>query len=160
MAEKRAPEYGKLQFVRQMLQDDPKANERSINQAWKEAGYEGSISQSSITQVKAKLGMTRPGLGRAKQRTPEPEATPARGGSRTPAPTKSPADDGKAAATVPAAPLAAAPEVGGRDREIAEFEREFDRVLFHAMALGNLPEVEEAIRKARRLFILSTGGRP
>ncbi len=160
MAEQRAPEPGKLQFVRQMLQRDPKADERSINQAWKGAGYEGSISRSSVNQVKTKLGMTSPGLGHAKQRTPDPAAAPARGESRAPASTKSPADDGKAATPEPAAPPAAAPEVDGRDREIAELESEFDRVLFRAMALGNLPAVEEAIRKARRLFILSTGGRP
>jgi hypothetical protein len=49
---------GKTTFVRDLLQRDSRVNERSINEAWKAAGNEGTISGTLVYKVRKDLGLT------------------------------------------------------------------------------------------------------
>src|SRR5512135_3848214 len=49
---------GKTTFVRDLLQRDSRANERSINAAWKAAGNEGTISGTLVSKIRKDLGLT------------------------------------------------------------------------------------------------------
>jgi len=49
---------GKTSFLKELLNDNPQADARSVNAAWKAAGFEGTISQSLVTRVRSELGLT------------------------------------------------------------------------------------------------------
>ena len=49
---------GKTAFVRDLLQHDSRANERSINEAWKAAGNDGTISGTLVSKIRKDLGLT------------------------------------------------------------------------------------------------------
>ena len=49
---------GKTGFVKEFLNDNPQANAQAVNDAWKAAGFEGTISHSLVTQVRSQLGLT------------------------------------------------------------------------------------------------------
>src|SRR5215831_17978229 len=49
---------GKTGFVKEYLNDNPQANARAVNQAWKEAGFEGSISHTLVTRMRSEMGLT------------------------------------------------------------------------------------------------------
>ena len=49
---------GKTTFVRDLLQRDSGVNERSINEAWKAAGNEGTISGTLVYKIRKDLGLT------------------------------------------------------------------------------------------------------
>src|SRR5512135_1550205 len=49
---------GKTTFVRDCLQRDSRANERSINEAWKAAGNDGTISGTLVFKIRRDLGLT------------------------------------------------------------------------------------------------------
>ncbi len=160
MADPRPTDQGKLEFVTSMLRDDPKANERAVKQAWSEAGREGTISGSYVTKIRAKLGLTD---GSRSRRKAEPAADGPRPRPRT--------QVRKAAKPVePSAPEQAAPtptrrnlstptQAAGDNRRatLAEIEADVDRALFRVMQLGNLAEIEDALRTARRRLILESG---
>ena len=49
---------GKTSFLKELLNDNPQADARSVDAAWKAAGFEGTISQSLVTRVRSELGLT------------------------------------------------------------------------------------------------------
>jgi len=49
---------GKTSFVRQVLEKRPQSNPKAVNQAWNEAGHEGSISGTLVQKIRAELGLT------------------------------------------------------------------------------------------------------
>src|SRR5262245_54764666 len=49
---------GKTGFVNEFLNDNPQANTRAVNEAWKAAGFEGTISPTLVTKVRSQLGLT------------------------------------------------------------------------------------------------------
>ena len=49
---------GKTGFVKEFLNDNPLANARAVNEAWKEAGFEGTISNTLVTRMRSELGLT------------------------------------------------------------------------------------------------------
>jgi hypothetical protein len=49
---------GKTGFVKEYLNDNPQANARAVNEAWKEAGFEGTISNTLVTRMRSELGLT------------------------------------------------------------------------------------------------------
>lgn len=160
MADPRPTDQGKLEFVTSMLRDDPKANERAVKQAWSEAGREGTISGSYVTKIRAKLGLTN---GPRSRRKAEPAALGPRPRPRaqvrkaaksveTPAPKQPAPTTARRKSPTPT-------QAGGDDRRVtlAEIEADVDRALFRVMHLGNLVEIEDALRTARRRLILESG---
>jgi hypothetical protein len=49
---------GKTAFVKEFLNDNPLANTRAVNEAWKAEGFEGTISHTLVTKVRSQLGLT------------------------------------------------------------------------------------------------------
>ncbi|HEX8204176.1 MAG TPA: hypothetical protein VF590_27105 [Isosphaeraceae bacterium] len=157
-------DQGKLEFVREMLQQDPNANEKTVNEAWQEAGNQGSISRSSVGKVRAEMGLT----NKRRPRNRKAEEAPARKSATRPTQRRSePAGAGQAAesprargngAPAEAASSASANSGGDRGRLIEELEGDLDRLLFRVMSLGGLTEVEDLLRRSRRLLILGSQG--
>ena len=49
---------GKTGFVKEILNDNPEANTRAVNEAWAAAGFEGTISPTLVTKLRSQLGLT------------------------------------------------------------------------------------------------------
>jgi hypothetical protein len=163
-ASPRSATVTKTSFAREFLGDHPKAGFRAVNEAWNEAGHEGSISETLVHRMRAKLGLTgnlrATRSSRASAASPRPEAsttsTPPKPKARRGRPRKIPAETPPTPTPAPspaeARPVVAAPKA----LPAASLEAEFDRLLFQVIDRG-MPEVEEAIRTARRLFVLHHG---
>jgi hypothetical protein len=49
---------GKTGFVKEFLNDNPRANTKAVNEAWKAAGFDGTIGQTLVTRMRSELGLT------------------------------------------------------------------------------------------------------
>jgi len=151
-----AADQGKSSFIRELLGRDPEANEQVVNEAWLEAGNEGSISNSLVSKIRSDMGLT--GKGRSRQggnqtRTPK-RATGARG-------RKTEQTNGPESEIEPTGGASTATQVEDQgvtgaedqDRTLDELEGGIDELIFRLKGLGGKPEVEEALRRARRLLV-------
>src|SRR5436305_8782711 len=50
-------EQGKTPFVKEFLNDHPEGNVKAVNEAWNAAGFDGSISHTLVSQMRAQLGL-------------------------------------------------------------------------------------------------------
>jgi hypothetical protein len=125
---------GKSMFVKEVLNDDPQANHRAVNAAWREAGMSGSISPTLVSRMRSRLGLSGNSRGRRRQNA---KATGARRG-RPP---------GSARA---AAGATTSLQARGRQNSLMDLEVEIDRLLMKVAAIGTLPQVEDSLRKTRR----------
>ncbi len=128
---------GKGMFIKEFLLDHPRGNVSSVNEAWQAAGFEGSISLSFVNAVRAKMGLT--GNLRGKTEKPRMVVT----GKKIGRPRK------ETTGTVYAQPRGSN---GVRTSVLDELETDIDRLLFKAMAIGDLGEIEDSLRRARRLL--------
>ncbi|HMB06623.1 MAG TPA: hypothetical protein VKP69_23160 [Isosphaeraceae bacterium] len=152
---------GKTAFVRDCLQRDSSANERSINKAWKAVGNEGTISGTLVSKIRREMGLTGTrrsadgsGAGEAAAVQPKPES-PSKGPKATRA-TKSVEaatvkSDGQGAPPKPEVRSEAA-QTEDKDQVLDEVEEGIDDLIFRLKGLGGRPEVLEALRRARRLL--------
>jgi hypothetical protein len=144
----------KTDFVRSYLNGNPTAGVRAVNEAWNAAGNAGSISDTLVHRLRSEKGLT----GNVRTGRPAGSKATAAGGSR-PSGTKVKASRGRRGRpprSAAAPDLGAAPEVFSDSGGAGGLEAEFDRLLFRVMGQG-MPDVEEAIRQARRLLVLSQG---
>ena len=137
---------GKAAFVEEILRRDPKANSRAVNQAWSEAGHEGTISDPTFYKVRGRLGA--PG---------EPTSSSSRkpGSPKIPTP---PGTKGKTSRT--SAITTAASKLSGSSNPIGvadEVEAGIDDLMYMLKDNGGMPEVEAALRAARRLLYRNQG---
>ena len=51
---------GKSQFVRDVLDNDPRANARAVNEAWRAAGRPGSIGAGLVNHLRFRMGLSGP----------------------------------------------------------------------------------------------------
>jgi hypothetical protein len=49
---------GKSEFIKQVLDKDPFANFKTVNEAWTSAGNEGSISQALVNKLRSEAGLS------------------------------------------------------------------------------------------------------
>ncbi len=146
---------GKTGFVRQVLEDNPHANVRVVNEEWQKAGNEGEISQSLVNKQRSQMGLTgnikggRP-KGSGASSTATAEKPPYTGKKRGRKPKSAHANGHHAAGN--GVSLEPARRSGGRQVHLTEIETEIDRLLFRVMTLGGLEEVEESLRRTRRLL--------
>jgi len=49
---------GKTGFIKEFLNDNPEANTRAVNEAWRAAGFAGTISPTLVTKLRSQLGLT------------------------------------------------------------------------------------------------------
>ena len=132
---------GKTMFVKEFLNDHPQGNVMDVNEAWTAAGFEGTISRTLVDKSRALLGLTR--NQRSKSRKTKTAATGKKRGR--------PRKETTAAVT---GNLAGQPRgrKSGRTVALTDLEADIDRLIFKAMAIGDLSEIEETLRRARRLL--------
>ena len=131
---KTATSPGKGMFVKEFLHDNPQGNVDAVNKAWQAAGFDGTISPSLVKTMRASMGLTgnllvntkksKTSATAKKQVTPQKETT----------------------ATVNVQPRHA------RSVVLNDLEADIDRLIFKAMAIGDLTEIEDTLRQARRLL--------
>ncbi len=170
---------GKTEFVTEILQRDPNATIGSINEAWTAAGHEGSIgttlfysTKSSLkgggsaagasTEDKAKTApaaRTRAKSAKSANRAAKAKAVRTRGRAKA-----APKTEPTVSASTKPAPKAAAPRSApkaaaktDKGSVIDKVESEIDDAIFSLKNQGGFPEVEAALRAARRILSRSHG---
>lgn len=48
---------GKTSFLKEFLHDNPQGNVKAVNEAWKAAGFDGTISEALVYKARASLGL-------------------------------------------------------------------------------------------------------
>ena len=147
----------KSAFAEEVLGREPKANVAAINRAWAAAGHEGKISDSIIYKAKRDLSLTgRPSsIESASAGVSEPEASEAGTAVGT-------GGQAEQQSRGPETPTASAPRreanaSGDLGRVVDEVEAGIDDLMFMLKVNGGMPEVEAALRAARRLLTRSHG---
>src|SRR5262249_52785962 len=131
----------KTMFVKEILLDNPLANSQTVNGAWSAAGMEGSISHTLVSQVRAQLGL-RGNLRGRRRKGRKGTGTAELAAERGTSPERDPSGANGMSGV----------KVRGRKSTLINLEVDLDRLLFRVMDVGDLPEVEDALRKARRLL--------
>ena len=113
---------------------------QSGNEAWTAAGFDGTISETLVYKARASLGLTGNLSGKTKAAA-EGKATPT--GKKLGRPRKE-----------PTAPVTGQPRGRKSNRSLAltELEADIDRLIFKVMGVGDLTEIEDSLRQARRLL--------
>src|SRR5271157_2643505 len=137
---KTATTPGKTSFVREFLHDNPQGNVKAVNEAWQAAGFDGTISETLVYKARASLGLTGNLSGKT-MAAAEGKATST--GKKLERPWKE-----------PTAPVTGQPRgrKSARTLALTELEADIDRLIFRVMAVGDLTEIEDSLRRARRLL--------
>jgi hypothetical protein len=152
MAKRTKKSVNKSAFVRDLLQKNPEANRRAVEEAWLAAGHEGLISSALVSNTRSKLGLT------GDSRTAESNGATE---SAKTAPRKLQGKKrgrrarGEKNGIVSEPTRERKPRSGGRYGALAEIEGDIDRLIFKLIALGDMEEIEDELRKVRRRLILS-----
>ena len=125
---------GKSMFVKEFLNDHPQSNVAAVNKAWKVAGFNGTISKTVVFKVKSSLGLA----GNLRGNTKKSKTSATRKNRVTPR------KETTAAVNVQ-------PRLN-RSTVLDDVEVDIDRLLFKVMGIGDLTELEEMLRRARRLL--------
>src|SRR5271157_3485646 len=138
---------GKTSFLKEFLHDHPQGNVKAVNEAWQAAGFDGTISTALVYKVRASLGLTGNLSGKTKAAA-EGKATST--GKKLGRPRKEPTAAGNGQ-----------PRGRKSNRSLAlnELEADIDRLIFMVMGIGDLTEIEAALRRARRLLYVTANGR-
>jgi hypothetical protein len=134
---------GKTMFVKEFLNDHPQGNVDAVNKAWQTAGFDGTISATLVNKMRASLGLA----GNIRGTTMKPN-TGANGkvtstGKKLGRPRK------ETSAAVNVQPQRSN---SARTMVLNDLEADIDRLLFKMMAIGDLTEIEDTLRRARRLL--------
>jgi hypothetical protein len=125
---------GKGMFVKEQLNDNPLANAKAVNEAWRAAGMAGSISTSLVSNIRSRMGLSG-NLGRGRRRRTKSTGT----------------RQGRSLVQVEAGANGTGPvKTRGRRTDLMDLEVEIDRLLMKVVEMGTLHDVEDALRKARR----------
>jgi hypothetical protein len=131
---------GKGGFTKEFLNDHPDATAREVNAAWTEAGLKGTISNAVVSEVRKRMGLG----GKATTKT---KKQPARTTAPPPKPRgRKPATQIRASSSEVGTPR----QESDRTNALTAAEVEIDRLIFQMMGLGDLTEIEMALREARR----------
>jgi hypothetical protein len=144
---KKASSPGKSMFVKEFLNDHPQSNVDTVIGAWQAAGFDGTISATLVNKTRSMLGLT--GNLRGMPKT-------SANGRATSTGKKVGRPRMATAATVNVQPRmrGSAPSA-----TLNELEADIDRLIFKAMVIGDLTEIENSLRQARRLLYgAMTGG--
>jgi hypothetical protein len=131
---------GKTMFVKEFLNDHPEGNVKAVNEAWTAAGFDGTISETLVYKARASLGLTGNLSGKTKAAA-EGKATST--GKKLGRPRKE-----------PTAPVTGKPRgrKSARTLAVTELEADIDLLIFKVMGVGDLTEIEDSLRQARRLL--------
>ena len=141
---------GKTSFLKEFLHDNPQGNTKAVNEAWRAAGFDGTISTALVYKTRASLGLT----GNLRGKTKKPK-TAAKGKATSTG--KKPGRHRKE----PTSAVSGQPRGRKSARTLAmtELEADIDRVIFKVMGVGDLTEIEDSLRQARRLLYVTANGR-
>ena len=136
------PTPGKTSFVKQFLNDHPDGTTKAVNEAWTAAGFDGTISTSLVYKARASLGLT----GNLSEKTKKSKAKATSTGKKLGRPRKE-----------PTAPVTGQPRgrKSARTLALTELEADIDRLIFKVMGVGDLTEIEDSLRRARRLLYVT-----
>jgi hypothetical protein len=152
---------GKTEFVREQLRRDANLSVKAIVQAWTVAGNKGSISDNLVYKTRADLGIKgkRPSLKGVETDVAPPELSKGSNAvtSAGAVEPSAPQPDGRQAPHLFTPPTGLSSD-GERGRVLVEVEREIDELIYRIRNLGGLPDVQEALRAARRLLVRSHEG--
>jgi hypothetical protein len=139
---------GKSMFVKEVLNDDPLANAAAVNEAWRAAGMSGSISHSLVSNVRSRMRLAGnlQGKRRSTKTTDSADAEGAVTGTRR---------GGPPMRVQSGATVKARVKTRGSETDLMDLEVEIDRLLMKVVEIGTLPDVEKALRKARRYLYAS-----
>jgi hypothetical protein len=136
---------GKTSFLKEFLHDNAQGNVAAVNAAWQAQGFAGTISPALVNKTRASMGLT--GNLRVKTKKSETAAkakAPYTGKKRGRKPKE-------ATAAVNGQPTGQPRgRKSGRSLALEGLEADIDRLLFKAMEIGNLTEVEDMLRRVRR----------
>jgi hypothetical protein len=162
MAAKILKNEGKTAFVKDVLGKNPYANPRAVNEAWKSAGKQGTVSIALVNKTRAALGLAGNLRPKRKRKVARSGALKTRlaGKSRGRKTPNGSTDSARANPWLANGMNAehAASHVNARAKSpvpraaLEELEADIDRLLFRVMAVGGLLSVEEKLRQARRLL--------
>jgi hypothetical protein len=156
MATRTKKRPNKSAFVRDFVQNNPTANRKAVEEAWQQAGNEGTISSALVSNLRSKLGLT--GNLRSGSRTaagdgaPEAPKTTARTPKRK---QRGRGAKGKVIGFVAESIKEPVPRIVGRKGALAEIEADIDRLIFKLIGLGGMETMEDELRKVRRLLYRS-----
>jgi hypothetical protein len=131
-------DQGKTPFVKEFLNDYPEGNVKAVNEAWANSGFDGSISPALVNKMRASLGLT--GNLRGKKAAAEKKPYTGKKRGRKPKGFTAQSNDG----------FETHGFSGSGNSKLIQLEADVDRLVFKVMGLGNLPEIEHALRQVRR----------
>ncbi len=137
---------GKTSFLKEFLHVNPQANAKAVNEAWKAAGFDGTISEALVYKSRASLGLT----GNLSGKTKKSKAKATSTGKKLGRPRKE-----------PTAPVTGQPRgrKSARTLALTELEADIDRLIFTVMGIGDLTQIEDSLRQARRQLYATANGR-
>ncbi len=138
-------DQGKTSFVKELLIDNAFANTKAVNEAWSKAGMDGTISETLVNKMRSQMGLTGNLRGNrgAKAGTSAGAKQPYTGMKRG----RKPKDTGT---TAMGTGVSTGARTSKQNHQLMDLEADLDRVLYRVMSLGELSEVEHALREARR----------
>jgi hypothetical protein len=140
---------GKTEFVRSVLAKNPHGNARVVNDEWLKSGHEGTISETLVNKMRSEMGLAgNLRTGRPKGSTSATAGKPKYTGKkrgRKPKSAQLVLSNGRSAEEPRA-------KSGSRHNQLAALEADIDVLLFKVMNLGGLEEIENSLRKTRRLL--------
>src|SRR5208337_1069604 len=137
---------GKTMFVKEFLNDHPQGNVKAVNEAWTAAGFDGTISTALVYKARASLGLTGNLSGKTKKTKGKATST----GKKLGRPRKE---------TTAMVNLQPRGRKSARTLALTELESDIDRLIFKVMGVGDLTEMEDSLRRARRLLYVTANGR-
>src|SRR5208337_4045041 len=137
---------GKTSFLKEFLHDNPQGNVKAVNEAWQAAGFDGTISTALVYKARASLGLT----GNLSGKTKKSKAKATSTGKKLGRPRKE-----------PMAPVTGQPQgrKSARTLALTELEADIDRLIFKVMGVGDLAQIEDSLRQARRQLYATANGR-
>jgi hypothetical protein len=142
----KARDQGKTSFVKELLIHHPKANTKAVNEAWSAAGMQGTISETLVNKMRSHMGLS--GNLRGQRRTKTEAAASTKRAYNGKKRGRKPKQETVAIGDGNAAPTGA--RADKRNDRLVELEADLDRLLFRVINEGELAEVENALREARR----------
>jgi hypothetical protein len=143
MAKAASATPGKTSFVKEFLNDNPQGNSKAVNEAWKAAGFDGTISPTLVNKTRVLLGLTGKLSGKTRKTETAAEGKATSTGKKLGRPRKEPT------AAVNEKPRG---RKSARTVALTELEADIDRLIFKVMGVGDLTEIEDTLRRARRLL--------
>jgi hypothetical protein len=152
----RGKPQNKSTFLRELLLSNPNAKEKDAVAAWKQAGNEGTVSSSAFYSAKRESVGAAGGPASASEKTRSKSSPKGPKGERKSKTVRAsyPESNGQSHMSE------SARTVGKRDaqdhsRTLDAVEGGIDDLIFRLKEMGGVPEVEEALRAARRLLYVS-----